>query len=70
MFNNYLLSKNKFFIYTNYSLAFAGSLLFLIYAKEIGLSNLKQYILVISLSSIFVFMFCIKVKIVNVDGRF
>ena len=54
MFNNYLLSKNKFFIYTNYSLAFAGSLLFLIYAKEIGLSNLKQYILVISLSSIFV----------------
>ena len=54
MFNNYILSKKKFFIYTNYSLAFAASIIFLIYAKRIGLTNLKEYILIISLSSIFV----------------
>ena len=54
MLNNYLISRNKLFVYINYSLAFAGSLLFLIYANKIGLTFLKEYILVISLSSIFV----------------
>ena len=54
MLNNYLISRNKLFVYINYSLAFVGSLLFLIYANKIGLTFLKEYILVISLSSIFV----------------
>ncbi len=53
MNHNLVFNQKRFYTYLNYSLAFIFSLIFLIYAKKLGLINLNKYILVISLSAIF-----------------
>ena len=53
MYHNLAFNQKRFYTYLNYCLAFIFSLIFLIYAKKLGLINLNKYILVISLSAIF-----------------